>query len=59
MLDFDTYVARHGEPGVQTIIEQIERREGVRTSIDMPLSLEQRWDAIMRAPSFEAIAALR
>jgi hypothetical protein len=47
MLNFETYVARHGEFGVQAIVETIERREGIRPTSDAPLSLEERWNAVM------------
>ena len=50
MLDFNTYVARHGECGVQSLIEMMERREGIRTSAEIPLPLEDRWNAIMQLP---------
>lgn len=50
MINFDKYVARHGEFGVQAIIERIERYEGIRASIDAPLPLEERWNALMRSP---------
>ena len=46
MLDFDTYVARHGEFGVQAIVENIERKEGIRYAEIVPL--EQRWNALMQ-----------
>lgn len=50
MLDFDTYVTRHGEFGVQAIVENIERKEGIRHAEVLPL--EQRWNALMQdAPS--------
>jgi hypothetical protein len=45
MLDFEQYVARLGEFGVQALIERLERYEGIRVSIDM--SLETRWVALM------------
>jgi len=48
MLDFDTYLMRHGEFGVQAIIEQIERTEGVRHNRIIPL--EDRWEALMQTP---------
>ena len=51
MLDFDTYVARHGEFGVQAIVETIERKEGIRYAEVLPL--EQRWNALMRKPTSE------
>jgi hypothetical protein len=50
MLDFDTYVARHGEFGVQAIVENIERKEGIRYAEVLPL--EERWNVLMQnAPS--------
>jgi len=48
MLDFDRYLMRHGEFGVQAIIEQIERTEGVRHNRIIPL--EDRWAALMAIP---------
>lgn len=45
MLDFDTYVVRHGEFGAQAIIELIERKEGIRHDEIVPL--EVRWNALM------------
>lgn len=44
MLDFQSYINRHGEFGVQAIVERIERYEGIRASA---LSLEDRWNALM------------
>jgi hypothetical protein len=49
MLDFDRYVARHGEFSVQAIIETIERKEGIRHAELLPL--EQRWNALMQDSS--------
>ena len=53
MLDFNRYVARHGEFGAQAIIERLERYEGIRANIMM--SLEDRWNALMAnaAPQYE------
>lgn len=51
MLDFGVYVARYGECGVQSLVEMMERREGIRTSAEIPMSLEDRWNAIMQLPS--------
>ena len=45
MLNFETYVARHGEFGVQAIIERLERYEGIRSCGTVPL--EDRWNALM------------
>ncbi len=44
MLDFETYVARLGEHGVQAIVERLERYEGVKAAA---ISLEDRWNALM------------
>lgn len=46
MPDFDKYVARHGEFGVQALIERLERYEGIRARIG--ISLEERWNALMQ-----------
>jgi len=47
MLDFDKYVARHGEFGVQAIIERLERYEGIHGRIGTPL--EDRWNELMNS----------
>jgi len=47
MLEFETFVARHGEVVAQAIIENIERFEGVRSDAVIPLEL--RWNAIMQS----------
>jgi len=57
MLDFDIYVARHGECGVQRLIEIIEYREGISINVETPLSLEERWNAVMQLPNSQRIAA--
>ncbi len=46
MLDFNTYLMRHGESWVQDIIEQIERSEDIRPHAEQ--SLEQRWETLMQ-----------
>jgi hypothetical protein len=51
MLDFETYVTRLGEFGVQAIVEIIERKEGIR--YDDALPLEERWNALMRNAASE------
>ncbi len=51
MLDFETYVIRHGEFGMQAIIEKMERYEGIRASAEIPLSLEERWNILMQMPA--------
>ena len=56
MLNFDRFVARHGEIVVQALIEQIERREGVCASQEAPL--EVRWNFLMNdAPMQHQFAA--
>ncbi len=50
MLDFETYVARHGEFGVQALVEQIERTSGIHVNIEAPLPLEVRWNVVMQNP---------
>lgn len=46
MLDFHTYLMRYGEHGVQAILENIERSEGIR--YETPICLEIRWNKIMK-----------
>jgi hypothetical protein len=58
MLNFSVYVARYGECGVQSLIEMMERRDGIRTSAEIPLSLEERWNAVMQmTASHQRLAA--
>ena len=45
MHDFHTYVVRHGEFGVQAIVERWERYEGIHAGIDA--SLEERWNGFI------------
>jgi hypothetical protein len=45
MNDFEQYLARHGEFGVQAIIERWERYEGIRC--DVGVSLKDRWLVLM------------
>jgi hypothetical protein len=45
MLSFESFVSRHGEFGVQAILDQIEHDEGVGSTVDA--SLEDRWRALM------------
>jgi hypothetical protein len=55
MLNFDTYLLRHGEAWVLDIIERLERYEHIRPLPTM--TLEQRWDVLMTKPSPVALAA--
>lgn len=45
MLDLNKYIARHGEFGVQAIIERWERYEGIHANTNAPL--EVRWAAFV------------
>ena len=44
-LDFLRFVSRHGEAATQAILETLERYEGVRPRVCVPL--EERWDWLM------------
>lgn len=46
MTNYNSFVARHGEHGVQAIIEGIERLEGIKIKIGT--SLEDRWNYLMQ-----------
>jgi len=46
MLEFDKFVARHGEVVAQAILENLERHEGIRSNTGAPL--QQRWHRLMR-----------
>lgn len=45
MLQFEQFVARHGEVAAQAILENLERFEGIRTT--QVESLEDRWQRLM------------
>lgn len=45
MLDLNTFVARYGEHGVQSLLETWERYKGIRHITPVPL--EQRWGVFM------------
>lgn len=51
MPSFDQYIARHGEYGVQAIIERLERYEGIRSGAEFPLEI--RWTVVMCEGSFQ------
>ncbi len=57
MPNFESFVARHGEFGVQALLERIERYEGIWPVTGA--SLEERWNALMEArpQSRQAMAA--
>jgi hypothetical protein len=54
MVNFEAYIARHGEFGVQALVERWERYQGIRVSIDTPL--EARWVAFMGNDNFPSPA---
>jgi hypothetical protein len=53
MIDFNRFVARHGEVAAQAILENLERFEGRRSERDIPI--EERWQRLM--PSDDRMAA--
>ncbi len=55
MLQFDQFVARHGEVVAQAILENLERFEGVQSNRSVPL--EQRWTQLMSFASDQRLAA--
>ncbi len=56
MLQFDQFVARHGEIAAQALLENLERFEGIRSNTAVPVKL--RWEKLVTsAPAIEAIAA--
>lgn len=44
---FEAFFARHGETGIQAILENWERFRGIRYSD--PLPLEKRWEIFLQA----------
>jgi len=50
MLDFSKYMMRYGEHGVQAIVEDIEKHQGIRYSA--VVSLEDRWNKVMQNDEF-------
>jgi hypothetical protein len=48
---FENYIVRHGEFGVQAIIEKLERYENIHS--ENYISLEERWENLMRCPLTE------
>ena len=45
MPDYYKFLMRHGEHGVQDLIERLERYEGIKSAAQA--SLEQRWLIVM------------
>lgn len=48
MLNFESWIARHGECGVQAMIESIETREKI--ALREGCSLEERWRRVIGLP---------
>ncbi|MFA4994258.1 MAG: hypothetical protein WC521_03020 [Bdellovibrionales bacterium] len=46
MPDFYKYMMRYGEHGVQAIVENVERSQGIRH--ETPVPLEHRWNHVMQ-----------
>jgi hypothetical protein len=57
MPNFETYMNRHGEFGVQALIERLERYEGIHPNLSFNHSLEARWNALMVGPNTQRAAA--
>ena len=56
MLQYDQFVARHGEAAAQALLENLERFEGIRPNTSVPL--EQRWHKLITpAPKATLLAA--
>ena len=51
MVNFELFVARHGEIAAQAVVENLERFEGVRHDYDNTLPLEARWERLMPVPA--------
>jgi len=54
MPDYTKFLMRHGEYGIQDLVERIERYEGIRFNDNM--TLEDRWNALMRSASLPLAA---
>jgi hypothetical protein len=52
MPNYNEYLMRHGEFGVQALVEQIERNEGIKHK--QPVCLETRWTVLMRSEQKKA-----
>ena len=58
MLQFETFIARHGEVAAQAVLENLERYEGIRSSY-VAVPLEERWQRLMKAQAqdYQQLAA--
>jgi hypothetical protein len=54
MPDFHKFMMRHGEHGVQDLIERMERYTGIKREV--PLPLEQRWLIVMQATDQQSLS---
>ena len=54
MPNYTEFMMRHGEHGIQALVEYIERCEGI--VFDVSVTLEDRWNYIM-ATSQQSVAA--
>lgn len=48
MLDYQEFMMRHGECGIQDLVERMERNNGIVANANVPL--EERWEAVMLPP---------
>lgn len=57
MIEFEKLLMKHGEHGIQAILENWERFSGIR--YQEPVSLERRWEIFLRTtdPASPALAA--
>jgi len=55
MVEFEKFLARHGEVVAQAVLENLERYEGVRGSLTT--SLEERWYNLMQNCADQRLAA--
>jgi hypothetical protein len=54
MPDYHKYLMRHGEHGVQDLVERMERYQGIKREELLPL--EQRWLIVMLATNQQSIS---
>jgi len=55
MESFDKYMKKHGETGVQALLDNWERSVGLR--YNEPVSLEERWSVFINVTDTPAMAA--
>ncbi len=54
MPSYEQFMMRHGEHGVQDLVERLEKYEGI--SRKEPMALEDRWNALMQEANSSATA---